>query len=295
MRERAVPQSFDEMAHSLFADTSGPGWHLLVWMAEARYVTTDLTALRFYQTAQGVRSATYRLAQLRQWAIDGQPIVAVRRVRHSRQVHYLTEAGARLVSDHLQVPMKSIWHDAVGRVADGIVLHYLAVTQFEVALRLHAKRVGGQVTQWHREPLIETEAGDLRPDAGFTYTQGGRTWHYAVEIDRATESPAKFATKLPKYASLHKAPYRVFWDDLPDCLVVAVSGGMARAQRLMEEINRLPRGADEYRRFKYVPANEIYDVPLSTGGHLPEILTGFELENCLATKLGETIRRAVFG
>ncbi|HWI50746.1 MAG TPA: replication-relaxation family protein [Symbiobacteriaceae bacterium] len=291
----AYPQTADDVARALFTTSVGPGWELLTWMAEARYLTADLAALRYYPTSRGVRTATRRLAQLQQWQIDGQPIVATRPSRIPRPVFHLTEAGARLVADYLQQPVRSFWHEAIGRVSDGILLHYLAVTEFEVALRWHAARCGGQVLNWTREPVIETDAGELRPDAAITYTQNGRTWRYAVEIDRATESPAKFASKLPKYASLHKAPYRVFWDDLPDCLVVAVSGGMARAQRLMDEINRMPRGADDYRRFKYVSAEEIYHLPLSTAGALPQVATGFELEACLASKQGEVVRRAVFG
>lgn len=295
MGNLVYPQTADEVARTLFATAVGPGWELLTWMAETRYLTADLVALRFYPTSRGVRSAARRLAQLQEWRIDGQPIVTTRVSRIPRPVYHLTEVGARLVGDYLQQPARAFWHEAIGRVSDGILLHYLAVTEFEVALRWHATRCGGQVVTWIREPVIVTEAGELRPDAGVTYTQGGRTWRYAVEIDRATESPAKFAAKLPKYASLHKAPYRVFWDDLPDCLVVAVSGGMARAQRLMDEINRMPRGADDYRRFKYVAAEEIYHVPQSVAGALPEVATGFELDACLASKQGEVVRRAVFG
>ncbi|HYF93980.1 MAG TPA: replication-relaxation family protein [Symbiobacteriaceae bacterium] len=297
MGKPAYPQTTDEVANALFTTSVGPGWDLLTWLAQVRYLTAELVALRFYPTARGVRSAAHRLTQLTEWRVGGEPLMAIRPARTRRPIYYLTEAGARLVSDYLQQPIRAFWHDALGRVSEGIVQHYLAVTEFEVALRWHAARSAGEVHNWYREPVIETEAGELRPDAGFTYSQGGRTWCYAVEIDRATEAPAKFAGKLPKYASLHKAArYRVYWEDLPDCLVIAVAGGMTRAQRLMAEINRLPRGPDEYRRFRYVAAEEIYYLPPSVGGQLPQVATGFELAACLVTnKQGEIVRRAVFG
>lgn len=296
MSQRTMPASKDAMAERLFNARTGPGWDLLTWLSSARYVTVDLVALRFYRTPAGPRTATYRLGELEEWGVIKQ-----RPVRGSRRVWYLTETGAELVADYLQVPVKTFWHEAIWRVSDGHVQHWLQVTQFEVALRAHADMSGGEVRYWCREPEIETRAGILRPDAGFTYVESGRAWHYVVELDRNTEAPGKFVAKLPRYSLLHESAYQPYWESLPACLIVAAAGGRSRAARLQTEIDRVEvaPGAEEYRMFKYVAAEDLYSIPLSTGGRLPEVSTKFNEPVCMASKTGdkgiEVVRRAVFG
>lgn len=294
---RTIPTTKDEMAARLFHARTGPGWDLLAWLAQARYLTVDLIALRYYRTPAGPRTATYRLGELEAWGV-----IKARPVRNSRQVWYLTELGAELLADYLRVPTKAFWHEAIWRVNDGHVLHWLQVTQFEVALRLHAQARGGEVRYWYREPEIETKAGTLRPDAGFTYVEDGRAWYYALELDRNTEAPGKFLAKLPRYSLLHESPYQPYWESLPACLIVAAVGGRPRAARLQAEIDRVEvaPGAEEYRMFKYASVEELYSLPLSRGGRLPEVVIRFGEPVCTASKTGdkgsiEIVRRAVFG
>lgn len=291
MAARPTPTGLDEMAEILHRDTRGPGWELLTWLADAKYLTNDLIALRYYHTPQGVRSASYRMAALESWGL-----VTRRAVPRGRIVWHLTERGADLLSDYLRKTHREMGFDgAEGRVQEGFVRHRLDVTYFEVALRIHAAYHAGKVLSFVREPIVRTEAGDLRPDAAVIYEQDGRAWNLAVEIDRDTERPVRFAaTKVPRYEALVKAEWRLHWDDLPTCLVVATVGGPERAERLKREVDALPVGEGAYRLFKFAGVSQIYQIPLSRAGVLPEVRTMFHEMTCMAARKPQTERRAVF-
>ena len=280
------------MAILLYRDAHGPGWSLLTWLAEARFLSSDDVALRYYPTKHGVRSATYRLAQLATWGL-----VTRRKMRRSRQVWHLTDAGARLVADYLGVTPGKLGYDGTWDVVQpAFVRHRQEVTRFEVALLLHARSAGGKVVDFAREPILETEAGDLRPDARFTYTQGRRTWSCVLEVDRNTERPARFvATKVPRYEALTRSNWRIHWDELPTCLVVVTEGGPERALRLKREIDALPVTDGAYRLFKFGDAAELYRIPPSVQGALPATTTHFADPVCWAARKPETERRAVLG
>lgn len=281
-----------EIPRLLNAEGRGTGWPLLRWLADARYLTNDLVALRYYPTPAGVRSASYRMAQLADWGL-----IVRRHIRGHRQVWHLTDQGAKLVSEHLGVTLRELGYDGrEGYIHEGRIHHALAVTRLEVALEVHARQNGGTVTRFVREPVLHTDAGVLRPDAGLTYTNGTRTWTYLIEVDRNTETPAFFAaTKAPKYDAMARGGvWQLLFEDMPTCLVVAASGGVVRTTRLKMAIDALPVGDGDYRLYKFAAAEELYHMPLSVDGNLPEIVTNFDRVVCLAARKPETERRAVF-
>lgn len=289
MARRPQPASLEDMAALLHRDIRGPGWSVLTWMAEAGFLTNDLVSLRFYPTAKGVRSATYRMAQLASWGL-----IARRRLRKGRQVWHLTDQGARLVADYLRKTPRELGYD--GREAiihEAFVRHSLEVTRFEVALRIHARIHGGEVTRFGRELPIQTDAGVIKPDAVFTYTEAGRSWTYLVEIDRNTETPAYFAaTKVPRYDAMARGPWELYFEQIPTCLVVATAG-KERIQRLKDTIDALPIGGGDYRLFKFVNASDLYDMQDSHLHVMPEVVTRFAEPVCLAARKSPSERRAV--
>lgn len=296
------------MARQLHQSRNGPGWQLLTWLAEAAFLTADLAAIRFYRTPAGPRTATYRFDELREWGL-----VSRRFLRHTRQAWHLSELGVRLMSDYLDLRPADIGAGgAEPRMGEGFVKHRLAVTAFEAALRLHADTHGGRVLRFQREPRIEVKSAGtnetvvIRPDAAVIYEQGNRTWNLAVEIDRDTERPAEFVTKVPRYEAITRGvgrEWRLVWDDIPTCLIVAAAvGGPDRAARLKAEIDALPVDPNpdnkperqSYRLFKLVAAEDLYSMPASVKGALPDVVTRFHEAVCLAARKPQHERWAVF-
>jgi|GEM_PF-4380758 len=274
-------------------EADGAGWPLLIWMGEAGYLTNDLVALRYYRTPWGVRTASYRLSQLARWGL-----ITRRPLRQLRQVWHLTEQGARLLAEHLCTTPRALGYD--GREAyvhESRISHGLALTELQVALEIHGSRTGGLLSRFIREPLIQTEAGPLRPDAALVYTNSARTWNYTVELDRNTETPMYVAaTKVPRYDGMARSgTWQLVWEQMPTCLVVVAAGGSARVRRLKAAIDAMPVSEGDYRLFKLVATEELCGLPPSYRGALPVVETRFEQSVCLVAMKPETERRAVLG
>lgn len=302
------PPTPSEARRRLNQDRRRTGWTMLMILAQSRYLTVEQAAVLLYPTKTGLHSAAARLHQL--WE-DGL-VEAFRPEREaaagpkgggSNQVVYmLSELGAQVIGDQLGIQPDWRPVEEEEALSAAYVPHRLAIGDLHAALTIYARQKGGHVEQFIYEPAItigEQRKGiTVRPDAALLYRQGDRAWPLTAEIDRGTETPARFARdKLPRYSALWESDdWRLYWPDDPNdaaaggrprVVVIVEQGGHERLMALKREVEEmLETGQATYRLYRFALAQDLYR--LTTLGGQPQVALGFDLPVCrLAGKAWE--------
>ncbi len=124
-------------------------------------------------------------------------------------VYALAQRGASLVADRLGIDRRSVtWRKHQNQVGLQFLDHRLAVNDVRIALTMGLARLGGRVEYWWYEFKIEESIDDpdelapplkLRPDAYVRCRARVRGCHFFLEVDLATESHPRFASKIRRY------------------------------------------------------------------------------------------------
>jgi hypothetical protein len=161
----------------IFADQPGGGEPALQRLAKAEYLTT-----------------------ISRPSLD--PIAPV-------VVYALAQRGANLVAAHLGIDRRLVrWRKYHNLVGLAHLEHRLATNDVRIALKLGSPRLGGVLKYWWYEFPVRENIDDpdehapplvLRPDAYAQLEAGPRRLHLFVEVDLATESNGRFASKVRRY------------------------------------------------------------------------------------------------
>lgn len=239
---------------------------LLVLLLEYRFVTTDqlarLTAGHYGSGRSARRQTNRHLAALTH---QGQIHCLNRRVGgwqggSAAAVWTLTTTGHRQLTGSTQRQRPRL-------LSTGFLAHSLAVTETHVLITEHARATGAVVSA-QPEPLCWRSYLDvtgmrvaLKPDLAATISTPEFTDRYFIEVDRATENPARVIRKCQQYATYrrlgveqerHGAFPLVVW-------IVPTSQRREQLQRHLAEQERLPGHL-----FQVVTPAEF--VPLLQGG-----------------------------
>ena len=192
--------------HSDHGDLAPLDHELLTLLLEHRFATTDqlarLTASRYGSARSARRQTSRHLAAL---AHRGLLQCLNRRVGgwqggSAAAVWTLTTTGHRLLTNSTRRQRPRL-------LSTGFLAHTLAVTGTRVMIAEHAQTSGADVSI-QPEPLCWRTYLDatgmrvaLKPDLAATITTPEFTDRYFIEVDRATENPARIIRKCQQYAT----------------------------------------------------------------------------------------------
>lgn len=178
---------------------------LLTLLLEHRFATTDqlarLTASRYGSPRSARRQTNRHLAALAQ---RGHAQYLNRRVGgwqggSAAAVWTLTTTGHRLLTNSTRRQRPRL-------LSTGFLAHTLAVTETRVLITEHAQTTSGAVVSIQPEPLCWRSYLDatgmrvaLKPDLAAMISTPEFTDRYFIEVDRATENPARIIRKCQQY------------------------------------------------------------------------------------------------
>ena len=185
---------------------------LILAVREHRVLRTDQIQLLFFPSRN---TANYRLQRLYQHGLLERRWRAVEFGQGMGQAIYLLGRRgvylmARKSEGHSQTAR---WRNASHTVRSPFLEHTLQVNDVRIAFTLGARRVGCRLERWVRDDELKaareyvhsvTASGTQRqvaiiPDAYFVLNLGDRRAHFLLEVDRATETSARWVRRVVAY------------------------------------------------------------------------------------------------
>lgn len=169
---------------------------------EFRVLTSgQITRLYF----SGARTATARLEVLYRLRVLDRFRPSLPMGAGSAPYHWiLDEAGALIVADHLGLDRDELgWqHSVAASIATSQKLrHHVEVTEFFTRLSVEASAAGGELSEWYGErSCSQMFSGAVIPDGyGVLALPGHASFHFLIELDRASEPSARLRKKAEDY------------------------------------------------------------------------------------------------
>lgn len=291
---------------ALAKNLRGRDYEILAGLLKGGFMTLDQVALLYCPTPKGVVVASQRMTKLFKAGLlesfrpsrEG----AGNRGGSARLIYCLDRPGATLAAAYMNKPLQDVWRPRDRFVQMAHVLHRLCTVDFWAATETWVRSAGGKLLEFEIEPRQREGKVTLAADALVTYQAPGAEapktlW---VEIDRGTESVPRFLERMSAYDAFYKLTRNRYGDNLPGVLIVVDTGrfrlGDGPPQTAEQRLKALKVALDkaapgwDFRRFKFAVMADLFEIPSSDWGSLPEVRVDLAAPVCWAAGREDRLR-----
>ncbi|MDQ1438341.1 MAG: hypothetical protein QOK43_1970 [Acidimicrobiaceae bacterium] len=171
----------------------------------------QLRRLHWPDTDTGKRLARHHLAKLTKLRILARLERRVGGVRAGSEgyVYALDVVGQRVVAIQQQRRVRRPWTPGASHLAHALAVTdcYVTLKEAEAKQQLELVTFDGEPQCWRRYPGPGGRPADLKPDAFVITTAHGWELRHFIEVDRATEHPARITAKAQRYINYFRSGY----------------------------------------------------------------------------------------